>query len=146
RDVEDVLKETSFKEQKRLIASGLRKVMLNHTSYHRVAKIANAIGVDYRIKLPKVLVVGSGQNSKASYNKQLYTNLDYIDQIDFHEDNISMNKYDFISFLSDNIEYEEYYIENLLSTFAYTNTDIVYMNKDKFDYTDKNEFIKSTSM
>src|SRR5699024_12590702 len=124
----------------------LRKVMLNQTSYHRLAKIANAIGIDYQIKRPKILVVGSGENSKESYNKQMYMNLDYIDQKNFNGDNINLTNYTFISFFSDNIDYGEHYIENLLSTFAYTNTDIVYMNKDKFDYTDKNEFIKSTSM
>src|SRR5699024_323944 len=146
RDVEDVLKGTTFKEQKRLIANGLRKVMLNQTSYHRLAKIANAIGIDYQIKRPKILVVGSGENSKESYNKQMYMNLDYIDQKNFNGDNINLTNYTFISFFSDNIDYGEHYIENLLSTFAYTNADVVYMNKDKFNYTDKNEFIKSTSM
>lgn len=146
RDVEDILKDTSFKEQKRLIASGLRKVMLNHTSYHRIAKIANVIGIEYQTKSPKVLVVGPGQNSKNSFEKQLYNDMDYMEQEDFNESDINSGEYDFVSFFSDNINYGEHYIENLLSTFAYTNADVVYMNKDKFSYTNADEFIKSTSM
>lgn len=146
KDVENILNSTNLKDQKRLIANGLRKVMLDHTAYHRVAKIAETIGIDYQIKKPKVLIVGSGENSKNSFNKQVYSGLYYIDQNEFNKDFINLEKYDFISFFSDNINYEEYYIGNLLSTFAYTEADIVFMNKDKYDYTDKSEFIKSTAM
>src|SRR5699024_79647 len=146
RNVEDILKDTNFKEQKRLIASGLRRVMLNHTAYHRMAKVVNGVVVDYEIKLPVILIVGSGQNSKKCFNKLLYNNIAYIDQVDFDEIDKDFKKYDFIAFFSNNINYGEYYIETLLSTFAYTNADIVYMNKDKFNYTNDDEFIKSTSM
>lgn len=146
KDVEVLLNNIDLKEQKKLIARGISEVMLNHTSYHRMAKILTNMGIDYTVENPKVLVVGNGENAKNSFDNQLYKDIQFMDYEEFDTSSTQFKASDYITFFSNNINYEEYYITNLLSAFAYTNADVVYMNKDKYTYTGRSEFIKSTSM
>lgn len=146
KDVETTLKDMSLKEQKRLISEGISEVMLNHTSFHRIGKLANLLGIEYNLAKHKILVIGNSKLSTETYQQQTYKNCEYIDLIDFENDTSIINSFDYLVFLSDNIEYGRHYLEFLLSTFAYTNADVVTMNKDFYKYTDKNNFIKTSSM
>lgn len=146
KDVEITLREMTLNEQKRLIAEGLAEVMLNHTSFHRMGKLANLVGFEYKLIKPRILIVGNSERCREICNKQTYKECKYIDLNEFKKNTSVIKSFDYLVFLSNNIEYGRRYIENLLSTFAYTNADIVTMNKDFYKYTDKNNFIKTSSM
>lgn len=146
KDVEMTLRELPAKEQKRLIAEGISNVMLNHTSFHRMEKMFNMLGIKHEIKAPNILVIGEGYEAEKSFEKQEYQNKNFIKSSDFNNDVSIVDKYDYITYFSNKIDYGEYYLKNLLSTFAYTNADIVTMNQDNYKYTDKSNYIKSASM
>ncbi|TVT28880.1 hypothetical protein FO441_00955 [Salinicoccus cyprini] len=146
KDVEKFLTTISFQEQKRLIAKGISDVMLNHSAFHRVKKMLDSLGMTTSLKNASVLIVGDGENAKKSYNRQSYKHVSYIDRKKFNDITVDNSRYDFVAFFNNNISYREYYIENLLSTFAYTNADIVFMGEDKYQYVTNAEFDKSKSM
>src|SRR5699024_4096601 len=47
---------------------------------------------------------------------------------------------------SNGVAYGEYYLENLLATFAYMNADVVSMNEDKYKYVDQSNYVENASM
>ena len=58
--------------------------------------------------------------------RQLHVQFDVIEAQDTIED---VSQYDFITYMKDSIEYEEYYLEDLLTAFKYVDVDFV--TKDK---------------
>src|SRR5699024_841914 len=100
KEVENLIKNLNFKDQKRLIAKGLSNVMLNHTAYHRVGKLLSVLGYEFRNESPKILVIGSGLNSKKSFDNQSYSNKDYIESDSKNLNDIDLEQYSFISFFS----------------------------------------------
>lgn len=145
-DVENIFNNISINEKRDLIARGIREVMLNHTAYHRVSKLTSFIGLKTdEINTPNVLVVGSGEKAYSSYKHQTYKNLTYIHRDEFNG-KVSYKDYEFICYLSNDKIYEEYYIENLLSAFVYSEADVVTMNNDEYDYSSKENYIEDLSM
>lgn len=145
-DVENIFHKIDEKQKQNLIARGISEVMLNHTAYHRIAKLNEKIGLTTEeIKPPRILVVGVNNQAYDSFENQLYTNKEYIKFSDFnHLD--SYDDYEFICHFTDKRIYEEYYLENLLSAFVYTEADIITMNKDQYQYSNKEQYIEDLSM
>ncbi|QQD85672.1 glycosyltransferase [Jeotgalicoccus sp. ATCC 8456] len=134
-DVKRILDGHNFDDQKEYIAKGIQNVMLNHTAFHRVSKILNAANINHELSEPKILVVLKDDASEESFNRQIITNADYIHEKDFTDD--SLTGYDYIAKFDDDVEYEEYYLQTLLSGFAYTDADVVTMNKDEYNFTEE---------
>lgn len=145
-EVENLLTTLSIKEKKRLIAKGISEVMLHHTSFHRVYKLLNIIGIEHELNLPSVLVVGNGDTTLDSFNRQSYKNIEFISLEDFNEKQDVMENFDYVSFFAKTIFYEEYYIENLVSTLAYTNADAISMNLNSYTYVEQSNFIKTSGL
>lgn len=145
-EVENLLTTLSIKDKKRLIAKGISEVMLHHTSFHRVYKLLNSIGIEHELSLPSVLVVGNGDITLESFKRQSYKNIEFISLEDFNEKKDVMENFDYISFFAKTISYEEYYIENLVSTLAYTNADAISMNLNSYKYVEQTNFIKSSGL
>lgn len=133
-DVQETLNSMSFNEIKHSVATGIRNVMFNHTAFHRLSKVVQRLGYDYQLKLPRILVIGHGENSKASYLQQIYNNLAYIDRVEFENNPNMLSEYDFITEFEEEYIYHEYYVQNLLSAFVYTNADIVQMDYNFYNY------------
>src|SRR5699024_5499075 len=126
-NVRQTINSTTTEEKIELIAKGISKVMLNHTAYHRIQKILNNLGHHPTLQQPDILVVGKGSNSKKSFENQFYESKNYILESDLTKEIII--KYDYITYFKEDYIYEENYLENLLSAFAYTDTDVVEMSK-----------------
>lgn len=137
QDVKRILNGHTREDQKEFIAKGIQNVMLNHTSFHRVSKIINTVGFNHNISTPKILVIVQGDNSVNSFNRQIIDNAHYIMQDETSSEEIDVSSYDYLTYFSDEILYEEYYLKNLLSGFAYTNSDIVTMGDNSYNFTDK---------
>src|SRR5699024_6815463 len=146
KDVENLVRDSNLIDQKELIAEGIRNVMLKHTSFHRMSKIFKVLGKNYEIKNSSILVVGEGDKVEKSFNRQLYNNVHLISNETFEDDPMLIDKYNYIAFFSNDIEYGEYYLENLLSSFAYMNADVVTMNHDYYKYDSQDSYIKTTSL
>src|SRR5699024_11329697 len=74
-EVENLLTTLSIKDKKRLIAKGISEVMLHHTSFYRVYKLLNSIGIEHELNLPSVLVVCYGDDTLEYINSQSYRNI-----------------------------------------------------------------------
>lgn len=146
KDVESLVRDSKLIDQKELIAEGIRNVMLNHTSFHRMSKVFKVLGIDYDIKDPSILVIGEGEHVEKSFDRQIYTNKTLVSNSEFDNSRDIIKNYDYVAKFSNGIAYGEYYLENLLSTFAYMNADVVTMNKDNYKYVDQSNYVESASM
>lgn len=136
QDVVSVINKTTDKERLETIAKSISDVMLNHSAFHRVKKIAKNLGYDTSFKKPKILVVGRDETTRNSFDIQFYENKEFILESDLTDYN-ELNDIDFISYFKEDTIYEEHYLSNLLSGYAYTNSDVVEMSSKK-EYTYKN--------
>src|SRR5699024_5572494 len=104
-DIQHFIRTITSEEENELIATGIREVMLNHTSYHRVAKLIQINDPSYKLTSPKILIVGENQHSEESFNNQSYENLDYVSKEKFEQQDI-LNNYDFIALFSCHLNYK----------------------------------------
>ena len=130
-----VIYNTEEEDLKDLQAKGIRSVMKEHTTFHRILKIANDIGLEVEKLKENLLVVIENEEAKEDFDRQIYDKKDYIYLKDFTPEII--NKYDFVTFFSKDNIYEEYYLEDMVSAFKYTDVDFVTKdaNKEPHNYT-----------
>lgn len=143
-DVKQILNKNNNKKVKEIIAKNIFTVMLNHTSYQRVSKILNFVGLESNIEPYKILVIGQSEKTKISYERQEIENSIFILEKDFSDSLI--DDYDFITYMSDSVEYEEFYLKTLLSGFAYTKSDVIEMIGDTYTYKEDEIFEKQFAM
>lgn len=146
-EVRDIL--TNFEDTdiyKQQIA-GIRKVMSNETSFNRISEMLEKIGVSYKVNAKKVavLVTEKTETAKKLFEVQSYPHKELFTVDEFNEG--LKRSFDMIAFLDDNCFYGEYYLEDLINGFKYTDSD--YITKDvyysgesyssgiEFDYTSK---------
>lgn len=145
-DVIATINATSQIDKLETIAKGISEVMLNHSAHHRINKILTNLGYNSSMKTHNVLVVGESIESQKSFNRQFYESKEFVLEENLSEENY-LDKFDFITYFKDEITYEENYLSNLLSGFAYTNSDVVEMSKEqKYNYKKTSTFNKYISM
>jgi len=132
--------DTEEKDLRELQAKGIRTVMNNHTTYHRLSKIINDLGVmNHKYKDEKILVVLLDDTEKniESYERQIYENKSSC--LFTEMDNINLNEYDFITYFSSDYLYEEYYLDDMYAAFKYVDVQFVTKNDEEeaHKYTDK---------
>jgi len=135
-DVKPMLNNHSEKEYEDMRAKGIRQVMLHETGFHRIAQFAENFGLQTNIKNKKVLVIADEITSEIqnSFDRQMYSYKTLAAKTDLKDLNIA--DYDFVTYFSDQYLYEEYYLEDLLAAFVYTDVDFVTkQNTETHDYT-----------
>lgn len=127
-DVNLILKNYSQKTLYDLQAKSIRNVMRDNTTYHRLDQMIKSINIEPIQKEPTILVLTDKitENVKESFNRQLKVKA----TLKTFDDELTISDFDFVTFLTDNIVYEEYYLEDLLSAFKYTNVDFVTKNNN----------------
>ena len=121
----NVIYNTSDNDLKDLQAKGIRNVFKEHTSYHRIRQIASTIGLYLEEENDKILVVLNKESKENidNYKRQIYENKDYVSIEKLNT--LDIKKYGYITFFNDDYLYEEYYLEDMLSGFKYTDVDFV---------------------
>ncbi|MCG3399810.1 glycosyltransferase [Staphylococcus massiliensis] len=118
-----------------LRAKSIRNVMRNNTTYHRVDQILETLNMEAVQREPKILVVGESNHPsiRESFDRQLNVKADFS----LKQKNYNITDYDFVTYFDESNFYEEYYLEDLLSAFKYTNVDYVTKdnNKEAHNYT-----------
>lgn len=117
---------------------GIRNVMSNYTTFHRFDSVLNNIGIESKIPKHKVLVVVDEINESilSQFNRQSYPYKDLIKQSDLNEE--IKKSYKMITFFKDAYSYEEFYLEDLVNAFKYTDSDFV----TKSSYFNANEKVE----
>lgn len=119
---------TSEEDLRDLQAKGIRSVMSKHTTFDRIKSIASDIGLPVQQTRNKVLVVGSSDQDKKSFDSQIYDHKTFIFEDEITEN--TLNDHDFIVYFDKKYKYEEYYLEDMISAFKYTDVDFVTKNKE----------------
>lgn len=109
-------------------AKSIRNVMRNNTTYHRLDEIFDCLDIPKIQKEPSILVLVDEMTTEVlkSFNRQL--NVDCT--IKSVDEKIDLNSFDFVTYMNSEIQYEEYYLEDLISAFNYTDVDFVTKNDE----------------
>lgn len=105
---------------------GVRNVMSYHTVYDKLNYIFTKINETKAIFRSKtVLVICNELNEKIEkmFNSQTYIHKE-ISKIEDIENQL-FEKYDYIAYFDDNIEYGRHYLEDMINAFKYTNSDFI---------------------
>jgi glycosyltransferase involved in cell wall biosynthesis len=109
---------------------GIRNVMSSHTTFERFDHLLECIGEEKKLVPKKVLVVADVINDHVSecFERQSFLDKTLISESELTEE-LKM-QYDMIAFFNANHVYQEYYLEDMVNGFKYTNSD--YITKDSY--------------
>ena len=123
-----VIYKTDEEDLRELQAKGIRSVMKEHTTFHRILKLAKDVGLKAPEIKEDILVVLENESVKESFDRQIYKSCEYIYKSDLTIEKIK--SFDFITYFNSDYIYEEYYLEDMISAFKYTDVDFVTKNKE----------------
>lgn len=129
-EISDIMNNVTDKELYMHQMEGVRTVMRQHTTFHRLNDLLQKIGYEQSfIKDRKIAVVFEPGDDKAqenfqrqSYPHKTIVTAEYV--ADYYEE------FDYITFFHPDYEYGEYYLEDLINGFKYT--DSSYVTKDAY--------------
>ncbi|WP_416729818.1 glycosyltransferase [Fictibacillus sp. JL2B1089] len=117
--------EEVFKHQ----VFGIRRVMSKETTFNRIEEILNFTEQPYEKIIRTICVVTptiNDVNVNKMFNYQTYPYKEMVNAEDFNEE--IKAKFDMIAFFDPNKEYGEFYLEDMINAFKYTDSD--YITKD----------------
>ncbi|GGM32327.1 hypothetical protein GCM10011351_18010 [Paraliobacillus quinghaiensis] len=109
---------------------GVRKVLRLHTTFHRLTKLLSSIGyVTSNLLNKKVAVIYEvlTDNIKKNFDRQTYLNKNLVSVKEFKE---QYDEYSYFTFFAENYEYGEFYLEDMINGFKYT--DSTYITKNSY--------------
>lgn len=127
-EVKEILNGFTEEEMYKHQVLGIRNVMSSHTTFDRFDKLLESIGLDTYTQTKKVLVVAIHLNDDviSNFEKQSYEEKDLTTVADFN--NRLKSEYDMIAFFHSNYQYDEYYLEDMINAFKYTDSDYIAKN------------------
>lgn len=134
-EVKDILNGFTEEEIYRHQVNGIRRVMSSETSYNRIEKLCEIVGVKNSKVERKVAVIVDEitPNIKNMFETQTYKNKKLITKDKFTDK--VMKEYDIIAFFNKKYKYGMYYLESMVNAFKYT--DCNYVTKDSYYDRDK---------
>ena len=104
---------------------GVRNIFSNYTSFDLINKILSNANLAGESKTPRVLVIGN--NSKFvqdCFNRQTYKNKQFISLEQVTVD-VDLVGFEIVTYFSDNIFYGNYYLEDMINAFKYSDADFI---------------------
>lgn len=137
-EVKDILNGFSDEEKYRHQVYGIRRVMSRETTYSRIQELLEITNTPFESQDRSIAVVVKSITKpiQKMFNKQTYPNKELI--LEKNLDEAKKAQYDMITFFDSKKEYGEFYLEDMINGFKYTNSD--YITKDA--YYDGNKLIK----
>ena len=116
---------------------GIRSVMSNNTCFNRIPELLSKIGMDQEVKRRKIAVFVKEMNDAVieMFNEQTYQEKEIY--LTSERENIDFSGIDMITFFDESMDYHEFYLEDMINAFKYTDCD--YITKDAYYCND--EFI-----
>lgn len=110
---------------------GIRKVLREDTTYHRLDFILNKVGLrkNYIVE-KKVAVVTDDKSNTNIIEKFERQSISNVELIEINELDSRYDEFNFITFFHPDYDYGEYYLEDLLNGFKYTNSSFI--TKDSY--------------
>ncbi|WP_215145648.1 glycosyltransferase [Exiguobacterium qingdaonense] len=120
--------------------SGVRTIFSNHTMYDRFSEMMFILGLHHEIRRD-VLVIGRGDvtMTREQFERQSYPHKRFVAEADLQE--VDLRTADFVTVFDDRHHYLDYYVEDMVNAFKYTDVSFVTKGQDivhEFveDYTD----------
>jgi glycosyltransferase involved in cell wall biosynthesis len=109
---------------------GIRRVMSHETSYHRLEQILDTVGINFDKVERRVAVVVKEKTEEilAMFNRQSYQIKELILESELSEE--TKSNFDLVAFFNEENDYLEFYLEDMINGFKYTNSD--YVTKDAY--------------
>lgn len=133
-DVKKILTSLNEEQIYEKQVDGIRRVMGRESTYERLVEMLKVIYPKYEATMynleKNILVVAKGLSDSVveSYNRQSVKNKNLI--LEDKLDDSILKKYDFVAYFDETKYYGEYYLEDMLNAFKYTNSD--YITKDAY--------------
>jgi len=110
--------------------SGVRNIFSNHTMYDRFNEMLFALGILREVKRD-VLVIGRGDEAtlRANVARQTYPHVRFVLEADLREEDL--HGADFVTVFDTRHQYLDYYLEDLVNAFKYT--DVAFVTKGSMD-------------
>jgi cyclopropane fatty-acyl-phospholipid synthase-like methyltransferase/glycosyltransferase involved in cell wall biosynthesis len=125
-EIHEILNAYNEVEKYKMQVEGIRNVMSNHTVYDKLNYILECIGKkECCVPNKKVLIVCDNitEKIKKSYKMQTYKDTVLIELKELT--NKIVSQYDYIAYMSDDIDYQRHYIEDMINAFKYTASDYI---------------------
>lgn len=102
---------------------GVRKVLQSHTSYHRIQRIVSIVNgkINSNLLKPKkvaVIVENKTEKTVDNFNRQIYPNKVLLTRDEVEQ----ISEISYYTFFDDQYIYTEYYLEDMINAFKYTNS------------------------
>lgn len=134
-ELEYIMQNYNTKERYQHRMFGVRKALKEHTTFHRINSLLKNIGYDQiNLDHKKVAVVVKEKSEKVQsmFDYQTYPYKFLVTDEELQSNN---TEYDYVAFLNEEYYYGEYYLEDMVNAFKYTNVD--YITKDSYFNGDK---------
>jgi len=128
QEVKDILNEFTDEEVYKHQVLGIRNVMSSYTTFERFNGLLEKIEMEKQVSLKKALVVADQLNDEVikNFENQSYEEKALITEADFNDE--IRAQYDIIAFFRSGYQYEEYYLEDMINGFKYTDSDYITKN------------------
>ncbi|WP_130860477.1 glycosyltransferase [Gracilibacillus phocaeensis] len=129
-EVMDILNGFTEEEKYQHQVYGIRRVMSHETTYKRIIEILEATNTPYpkERKSVAVLVPHKSKAVQAMFDKQSYPHKELFEVGKFTEE--LKEQFDMITFFDEGKEYKEFYLEDMINGFKFTDSD--YITKDAY--------------
>ncbi|MBK3493771.1 glycosyltransferase [Viridibacillus sp. YIM B01967] len=129
-EIKDIMNGFTCEEVYKHQVIGIRNTMSSHTTFERFDDLLACIGFSRQLHSKKVLVVADIMNADVlrGFENQTYTEKHLIGEADLNEQ--IKTQYDCIAFFKSKYKYQEYYLEDMVNGFKYTDSD--YISKSSY--------------
>ncbi|MFC4661440.1 glycosyltransferase [Oceanobacillus aidingensis] len=127
-EVKDILNGFTEEEKYQHQVYGIRRVMSHETTYKRIIDILEMTNTSYKKETKSIAVLVQNKTEKIQkmFDKQTYPYKDLILIEEFNE--TIKEKYDMVTFFDESKKYREFYLEDMINGFKYTDSDYITKN------------------
>ena len=129
-DVRDFLNSMTADEVYEKQLQGIRRVMSNETAHHRLMELYSDLGIPVEELKRSVLVLVKEKTEKVvgMFERQSYSYKELMLESELTDDVKSL--YDMVAFYDEENEYGDFYLEDMVNGFKFTDSD--YITKDAY--------------
>ena len=129
-EVADILNGFTPEEMYKHQIFGIRRVMSKETTNKRIKELLDVTNTPYekQTRTVAVIVKSKSEHILKMFNQQTYANKELIIENNLNKE--VKEKYEMIAFFDETKEYGEFYLEDMINGFKYTNSD--YITKEAY--------------
>lgn len=130
-EVAKLISEMSAEEIRRRQLAGIRRVMTGETCFDRIAYMLTKIGIKTEVPVRRVLVVAKDLTPaiRVMFDRQTYAAKALMAERDVTD--AIKSKFDILAYFDPRQKYDQFYLEDMINAFKYTDCDFVTQDPDR---------------